>query len=340
MWYLVEYAIQLILFVIWGLTLIYLSSLSSFTFILFNLCLGTFLFWFILTSIGWSIAFIPILKYVFIPWHRQQCRLWTREDRQSRFSVAFFHPYCHQKSAQERILWTMIESLLQKYPKNVQVLVYTGDIAIQSEELFQSVKDYFNIDLRRYQSSITFVPLRTGFLIDRKTYRYFPLLGPSLGSIIMSFEAMIRFLPDIYIDVIGNAWTYPCFHYIGSASILSYFQHPIIPNGLRDKAIEQYTDSFTSRLTLLYYDLFSFIYGCCGSCSKMIFCNSSWTKKRLELTWDSECIDVLYPPVDLQAFSDQARRDTDEQKIVSVGQFRFENNQELQIRAFHQFLQR
>ena len=343
MWYLFKRFLQITFFLIWGLTLLYLIFLSTFTLIIFNICLTVFLFWLLLTLIGWSIACIPILKFVFLPWHRRQCRLWTQNNQRSRLSVAFFHPYCNNRSGNERVLWTAVASILKTYKHDIHIIIYTGDIDVTSEEILQSVKEYFNIDLQDYQSSINFIYLRSRFLLDEKNYPILPLLGPNIASILVGFEALIRFIPDIYIDSTGYAFTYPCFSYLASIPILSYVHHPAIRSYRLDRITKEYPISFGSKITLISYELFNYIYGWCGSCSTQIFCNSLRTKKYLELTWNSRCIQLVYPPCDIEQLVELSLVDKVEQtksSIVSIGQFRMEKNHELQIRAFHQLLQR
>ena len=101
--FLLKPTLQATLFVIWGFVLLNLILLSAFTFFLFNIYLTTFMIWFIITLLAWAIGLIPILKFVFLPWHRKQCRSWTTNDRQCRLSVAFFHPYSNDGGGGERV---------------------------------------------------------------------------------------------------------------------------------------------------------------------------------------------------------------------------------------------
>src|SRR5438105_2853846 len=119
--FLLKPTLQAILFIIWGFILINLILLSAFTFFLFNICLTTFMIWFIITILAWTITLVPILKFVFIPWHRKQCRSWTINNRQCRLSIGFFHPYCNDGGGGERVLWTAIESILKKYKNDIQI---------------------------------------------------------------------------------------------------------------------------------------------------------------------------------------------------------------------------
>jgi alpha-1,2-mannosyltransferase len=351
MWYLLKRLFLVILLIIWGLTLINLILLSAFTFFLVNICLTIFLFWLIPTLIAWSIALIPIIKYVFIPWHRRQCRLWTINEQESRLSVAFFHPYCHNGSGIERVLWTAVESILNKYQNDIQIIIYTGDIDVTPEEILHRVKQRFDIDLEDYKNSITFIYLQSRVLMEAKHYKILTTLGQNIGSIIVGFEAMIRFIPDIYIDSMGYAFTYPCFYYLASVPIVSYVHYPTISSGQVEQVNERYTtynkhqlitnsSLLGSKIQLLYYQIFTSIYGWCGRCSKIVYCNSSRTKKHIESIWGSACIHLVHPPCDIKQFLEMPKDEHMTKTIVSIGQFRLEKNHELQIRAFHQLLQR
>jgi len=231
--------------------------------------------------------------------------------------------------------------MLKKYKNDIQIVIYTGDIDSRPEEILQHVKQHFDIDIEIYKYSISFIYLRSRFLLEKKYYKICTLLGQNIGSIIVGFEALIRFIPDIYIDSTGYAFTYPCFHYLASIPIISYVHCPIIDSNLLEQANEQYsTDtSLLSQIELLYYQIFTYVYGWCTRCSKLIYCNSSLTKKHIESIWNSRSIHLVYPPCNVQQFLELPLMNKHE-IILSLGPFRLENNHELQIRAFHQLLQR
>ncbi|CAF1427297.1 unnamed protein product [Rotaria sordida] len=354
MWYrLFKRLFQLTLFFIWSLILIYLIFLSIFTFIIFNICLTIFLFWFIITLIGWSFTIIPILKFVFVPWYHQQCRLWTQKNQQNRYNVAFFHPYCKNVGSSERVLWIAIKSILKKYKNDIQIIIYTGDIDTTPEEIFQCVKQHFDIDMEIHKSSITFIYLRSRFLIEAKSNTILTLLRQNIGSIILSFEALIHFIPDIYIDSMGYTLTYPCFYYLASIPIISYVHYPTINSNIFEQINEEYKiynnhqsiikNSLLIKIKLISYQIYTYVYSWCGRCSKIVYCNSISTKKHIESIWRLCCIGPVYPPCDIKQFLEMPLINDDEQMIktiVSIGQFRHEKNHELQIRAFHQLLQK
>ncbi|CAF0826015.1 unnamed protein product [Rotaria sp. Silwood1] len=355
MWYLLfKRLFQLTLFFIWSLTLIFLICLSTFTFVIFNICLTIFLFWFILTLFGWSITLIPILKFVYIPWYHRQCRLWTQNNQQKRYSVAFFYPYYkNDSSSSERVLWFAIESILKKYKNDIQIIIYTGDTNTTIEEILQCVKQRFGIDMKIYESSITFIYLRSRFLIEGNYYNILTSLVQNIGSIILGFEALIRFIPDVYIDSMGYALTYPCFYYFASIPIISYVHYPKINSNLFEQINEEYKtynnhqsiikNSILNKIKLVSYQIYTYVYSWCGKCSKIVYCNSTWTKKHIESIWGTCCIHLVYPPCDVKQFLEMPLINDNEQivkKIVSIGQFQREKNHELQIRIFYQLLQK
>jgi alpha-1,2-mannosyltransferase len=307
--------------------------------------------WLIPTLLAWSVAFIPILKYVFIPWHRRQCRLWTINEQKSRLSIAFFHPYCNNGSGNERVLWSTVETIVKKYQNDIQIIIYTGDTDFTPEEILHRVKQRFDIDLEIYENSITFIYLRTRFLIEAKYYKISTTLGQNIGSIIVGFEALIRFIPDIYFDSMGYAFTYPCFYYLASIPIVSYIHYPTISGDIFEQVNERYTvynnhqlmtnsSLISSKIKLIYYQIFTYVYGWCGRCSTIVYCNSLRTKKQIEFLWELNCIHLVYPPCDIKQFIEMPNDEQIMKTIVSIGQFRLEKNHELQIRVFHQFLQK
>ena len=208
-----------------------------------------------------------------------------------------------------------------------------------------------DIDLEIYENSITFIYLRTRFLIEAKYYKISTTLGQNIGSIIVGFEALIRFIPDIYIDSMGYAFTYPCFYYLASIPIVSYIHYPTISGDIFEQVNERYTvynnhqlitnsSLISSKIKLIYYQVFTYVYGWCGRCSTIVYCNSLRTKKQIEFLWGLNCIHLVYPPCDVKQFIEMPKDEQLMKTIVSVGQFRVEKNHELQIRAFHQLLQR
>ena len=78
-----------------------------------------------------------------------------------------------------------------RYPE-WEFIIYTGDVESPPDLILKNAKERFNISLER---GVTFVYLRTRFLVEAQMYPVFTLLGQSIGSVILGLEALFRFLP-------------------------------------------------------------------------------------------------------------------------------------------------
>ncbi len=138
------------------------------------------------------------------------------------------------------------------------------------------------------------------------------MLFQSLASIYVAIECFTLFIPDIYIDTTGAAFTYPIAKYICDCRVVAYVHYPIIStvciginiyafikmaiymiyfSFLKDmlqKVREQRPDYNNdsriasnvqvSRMKLIYYHVFAALYSLAGRCADVVMVNSSWTK--------------------------------------------------------------
>lgn len=104
-------------------------------------------------------------------------------------------------------------------------MVYTGDLGVTGQQILDGARRRFNIALPR---PVQFVFLRHRLLVEPGLFPHFTLLGQSVGSIFLGWEALTEFVPDIYIDSMGYAFTLPLFRYLGGCSVGSYVHYPTI----------------------------------------------------------------------------------------------------------------
>ncbi|KAM9835911.1 GDP-Man:Man(3)GlcNAc(2)-PP-Dol alpha-1,2-mannosyltransferase [Aulostomus maculatus] len=283
-------------------------------------------------------------------------RLWLQSNRNARRArngrptVAFFHPYCNAGGGGERVLWCAIRALQNRYT-DINFVVYTGDLGVSGQEILDGARRRFNIVLPR---SVQFIFLRHRLLVEPSLFPHFTLLGQSVGSIFLGWEALTEFVPDIYIDSMGYAFTLPLFRYLGGCSVGSYVHYPTISTDMLSVVRERNprfnnqdyisTSLFLSAFKMVYYCLFALLYGMAGSCSDLIMVNSSWTLDHILSLWRApNRTSVVYPPCDVSAFLDIPLEDDGDRKrhsIVSIGQFRPEKDHKLQISAFKKVLDR
>ncbi|XP_003433100.4 GDP-Man:Man(3)GlcNAc(2)-PP-Dol alpha-1,2-mannosyltransferase [Canis lupus familiaris] len=272
----------------------------------------------------------------------------TSKNGKKQTVVAFFHPYCNAGGGGERVLWCALRALQKKYPEAVYV-VYTGDVDVSGQQILEGAFQRFNIKLTH---PVKFVFLRKRYLVEDSLYPHFTLLGQSLGSIFLGWEALMQCVPDVYIDSMGYAFTLPLFKYLGGCHVGSYVHYPTISTDMLSVVKNQNVgfnnaafitrNPFLSKLKLIYYYLFAFIYGLVGSCSDVVMVNSSWTLNHILSLWKvGNCTNIVYPPCDVQTFLDiplREKKTTPGHLLVSVGQFRPEKNHPLQIKAFAKLL--
>ncbi|KAM6893846.1 GDP-Man:Man(3)GlcNAc(2)-PP-Dol alpha-1,2-mannosyltransferase [Xenentodon cancila] len=274
----------------------------------------------------------------------------ARRARDGRPTVAFFHPYCNAGGGGERVLWCAIRALQDRYV-GVNFVVYTGDLGVTGQQILEGARRNFNIVLPR---PVQFVFLRHRLLVEPGLFPHFTLLGQSIGSIFLGWEALTEFVPDLYIDSMGYAFTLPLFRYLGGCSVASYVHYPTISTDMLSVVRERnprfhnpdYVSNslFLSAFKVVYYCFFALLYGMAGSCSDLIMVNSSWTLNHILSLWRSPnrtC--VVYPPCDVSAFLDIPLEEDGDRKchsIISIGQFRPEKDHQLQIRAFKKVLDR
>uniref|UniRef100_F6W757 GDP-Man:Man(3)GlcNAc(2)-PP-Dol alpha-1,2-mannosyltransferase n=2 Tax=Ornithorhynchus anatinus TaxID=9258 RepID=F6W757_ORNAN len=287
-------------------------------------------------------------------------RLWLQKKKKafaagkngkSQTVVAFFHPYCNAGGGGERVLWCALRALQKKYPEALYV-VYTGDNDVTGEQMVEGALRRFNV---RLALPVKFVFLRKRYLVEASLYPHFTLLGQSLGSVFLGWEALAACVPDVYVDSMGYAFTLPLFKYLGGCRVGCYVHYPTISTDMLTVVREQ-TAAFNnasfitknpvlSKVKLLYYYTFALAYGLVGSCADVVMVNSSWTLSHILALWKAgPRTSVVYPPCDVRAFLDVPLHEKKPPAaapgdlLVSVGQFRPEKNHPLQIRAFARLL--
>nr|Q7ZW24.2 RecName: Full=GDP-Man:Man(3)GlcNAc(2)-PP-Dol alpha-1,2-mannosyltransferase; AltName: Full=Asparagine-linked glycosylation protein 11 homolog; AltName: Full=Glycolipid 2-alpha-mannosyltransferase [Danio rerio] len=324
----------------------------------FSLCLCDLirLLWSLMLPCFYLSFLLTTILFLFIMGVRSwlQMKRKTRRVQDGRPAVAFFHPYCNAGGGGERVLWCALRALQNRY-QDVSFVVYTGDQGVTAEEILDGARRRFNIRLPR---PVKFVFLKHRLLVEAKLYPHFTLLGQSVGSIFLGWEALTEFVPDLYIDSMGFAFTLPVFRYLGGCQVGSYVHYPTISTDMLSVVRERnprfnnadYISSnpVLSAIKVIYYCVFALLYGLAGSCSDVIMVNSTWTLGHILALWRTpNRTSVVYPPCDVQAFLDVPIGEDNEEKeqkkchsLVSVGQFRPEKDHQLQIRAFKKLLDR
>lgn len=269
-----------------------------------------------------------------------------KKQLNGRTTIGIFHPYCNAGGGGERVLWCAVRAIQSKY-KNHQIFIYTGD-DVYPDDMILNAKRRFNVEL--CAQKINFIFLRKRNLVEASMYPCFTLIGQSLGSVILGFEAIWKCVPDIYIDTMGYSFTYPLFRYLGGCSIGCYVHYPTISTDMLTRVVNRFSahnnhslisrSRVLSQLKIVYYKLFAVLYGMVGRCAHTTMVNSSWTENHINQIWKVPLqTHKVYPPCDVKEFLQlSVDSDPDSIRIIAVAQFRPEKDHPLMIRSFYKLI--
>uniref|UniRef100_A0A6N2K4B0 GDP-Man:Man(3)GlcNAc(2)-PP-Dol alpha-1,2-mannosyltransferase n=1 Tax=Salix viminalis TaxID=40686 RepID=A0A6N2K4B0_SALVM len=256
-------------------------------------------------------------------------------------AVGFFHPYTNDGGGGERVLWCAVKAIQEESP-DLDCVIYTGDHDSSSESLMSRALDRFGVKLL---SPPKVVHLYKRKWIEETSYPRFTMIGQSLGSVYLSWEALCKFTPLYYFDTSGYAFTYPVARVFG-CKVICYTHYPTISldmiSRVRDRSSMYNNDAsiaksgWLSRCKIFYYTLFSWMYGFVGSCAHLAMVNSSWTQSHIEKLWKiPNRIMRVYPPCDTSGLQVlPLERPAKTPIFISVAQFRPEKAHPLQLEAF------
>ena len=244
-------------------------------------------------------------------------------------------------------------------------MVYTGDHNVTKEDIVKQVESGFNIKLHSPRLALLYLSTRKYVLST--TWPHFTLLGQSLGSLILAYDALSLLTPDIFIDTMGYAFA------LAFAKLLlpavptaAYVHYPTISTDMLSSLgdVTSETAHTTSRglnagsgagfrgfLKRQYWQLFAWLYAQVGASIDVVMTNSSWTQSHILALWGPNrsrrtgClpVSVVFPPVAVGELegsielndASEAKR---ESKLLYIAQFRPEKNHALVLRSFADFL--
>lgn len=292
-------------------------------------------------------ATIIVFTVVIICCVRQRFTYRKLKQKNEKPVIGFFHPYCNAGGGGERVLWCAIRALQLNHPE-FECVVYTGDCDATAEDILKHAAIKFNIKLPR---PIKFIFLHKRTWVEAHHYPYFTLLGQGIGSMVLAYEALSTYVPDVFFDSMGYPLSYFVFKAFTNCKIACYVHYPTISTDMLS-VVSDRTGSFNNRTAiarssiltnakLIYYRIFAWIYGCAGRRCDVIMVNSTWTKGHIKSLWTDnpeKPITKVFPPCDVTGFLDIPLDRDDIKTILSISQFRPEKNQKLQVTSFSQFL--
>ena len=157
------------------------------------------------------------------------------------------------------------------------------------------------------------------------------MLGQSLGSIVLAYEAISSFVPDVFIDTMGYAFTLPFVSSVLEIPTAAYVHYPTISTDMLGRL------PGISLGKQLYWRIFALVYGYVCQQMDILITNSSWTRDHMEQLTGKKAsrgeIRVVFPPCDINALKSLSLSPRDK-SIIYVAQFRPEKDHNTVLKAF------
>nr|POE82337.1 gdp-man:man(3)glcnac(2)-pp-dol alpha-1,2-mannosyltransferase [Quercus suber] len=272
--------------------------------------------------------------------------------------IGFFHPFCNAGGGGERVLFAAIHATQLRYPRAL-CAVYTGDHDASKDQILANVRNRFNIQLN--PARLCFLYLSTRDYVLASKYPHFTLLGQSLGSLVLAWDAFNLLVPDIFIDTMGYAfvltlakWLFPSVptgayvHYPTISTDMLASLHSEIKSGAGVNAGSG--KGFRGWAKQTYWELFAKLYSHAGGSIDVVMTNSSWTQAHISALWSPSrvrnqkrhAISVVYPPCAVEELQSKIPIDHASEKkrrnLLYIAQFRPEKQHDIIIDAFITFL--
>ena len=193
------------------------------------------------------------------------------------------------------------------------------------------------------------------------TWPRFTLLGQSLGSVVLAYDAFSLLVPDIFIDTMGYAFSLAlCSWFFPDVPTGAYVHYPTISTDMLDslqaggQGVNAGTGAgYRGQAKKKYWQLFAKLYSKVGSTIDVVMTNSTWTQSHIQQLWGSyrqqrnqlvnKDINVVFPPVAVEDVTAAVEiSEASEKKrgpaLLYIAQFRPEKNHQLILEAFASFL--
>ncbi|KAI7334411.1 UDP-Glycosyltransferase/glycogen phosphorylase [Hortaea werneckii] len=276
--------------------------------------------------------------------------------------IGFFHPFCNAGGGGERVLFAAIEATQLRYPQAL-IIVYTGDHDASKSQILTNVRNRFNIHLRPARIHFLYLSTRDWVLASR--YPRFTLLGQSLGSLVLGWDALGMLVPDIFIDTMGYAFTLGLCKWLFPTSVATgaYVHYPTISTDMLRSLHSEVESNQGLHAGLgkgilgkgkeIYWELFAKLYSLVGGSIDVVMTNSTWTQRHMQSLWrhartatgKPHPIEVVYPPCAVGELHDRIpvtlEGETTQRtnNILYIAQFRPEKCHTVILDAFTAFLQ-
>lgn len=255
-----------------------------------------------------------------------------RHDDNKKVIFGFFHLYANAGGGGERVLWAAVKQTLDNSPNNV-CAIYTGlEPSVTTGDILEHAERRFGIAVERER--VVFIFLSNRGLVDPDTWPRFTILGQAIGSLAVAYEAINHLVPDVWVDTMGQPFSYPLISWVLNIPICAYVHYPVVSSDMLAEVSK-------FSLKWWYWKTMQLAYTVAGSYATVVVTNSSWTQNHIQKIWwmghDKTNIEILYPPCATQDFHPDFENPR-QPVVVCIAQFRPEKRHDLLLREFARFL--
>jgi alpha-1,2-mannosyltransferase len=113
--------------------------------------------------------------------------------------------------------------LLENFP-DCKIVIYTAE-ETTVHALTEKVYKQFGI---RVVPKFSLVFLESAFLLEPTEYPWFTLLGQAIGSMFVTFEALLRYTPNCFVDTTGFPASMPVARFCFGCYVVCYVHYPTV----------------------------------------------------------------------------------------------------------------
>jgi alpha-1,2-mannosyltransferase len=204
--------------------------------------------------------------------------------------------------------------------------------------------------------------LTTRSWVLASSWPHFTLLGQSIGSLVLAWDAFSLLPPDIFVDTMGYAFALGfCKILFGDVPTGAYVHYPTIST---DMLSSLDPESPTGNLGVnagkgrgaggiakkIYWELFAKLYSFVGASIDVVMTNSTWTQEHINSLWGGwrkefkrSAAVAVYPPVAVEELEKEVEVSAESEKmrqkvLLYIAQFRPEKNHKLIMASFAEFM--
>lgn len=122
--------------------------------------------------IEFSSILIAVIVIIALAFRLQQSIGVKNTETGKEIVLAFFHPHCDSGGGGERVLWVIIDALLQDESlcNKLKICIYCAKAVKEKSQILRGVEKNFRLNVEKHSLKISFVHIQSATFLDAKWY--------------------------------------------------------------------------------------------------------------------------------------------------------------------------